>query len=117
MMYKKRMLLILILVVFHVLAVNALSISMIDEWGSDSSVGSSTSDSIAFVDDEVLPKLIDITNTEADMVCYDWDSNGRWDNCYWDNSTGGGCGGGGCNANSCNSSFSIPGVMSSTWKT
>src|SRR3989344_5029046 len=116
MMYKKRMLLILILVVFHVLAVNALSISMIDEWGSDSSVGSSTSDSIAFVDDEVLPKLIDITNKEADMVCYDWDSNGRWDNCYWDNSTGGGCGGGGCNANSCNSSFSIPGGMSSTWK-
>lgn len=55
----------------------------------------------------------DSISAQGDMVCYDWDNNGQYDNCYWDNV---GCGGGGCNANSCDS-FSIPLNMNDAWKT
>lgn len=80
-----------------------------DNWYFD---GSSTTDGKIFTDYEVLPETLGITDADADMTCYDWNNDGRFDNCYWDSN---GCGGGGCNANSCDW-FKVALDMPDGWK-
>lgn len=78
-----------------------------DEWSANE--GTST-DGWLWINDNINVYTDGMAST-ADMICYDWDNNGQFDNCYWDNN---GCGGS-CNADSCNY-FSIPGNMNDGWK-
>jgi hypothetical protein len=107
----RRISLLLVVLLFVVpLAYAAPSISMTDNWAAN---GGTTADEILFVGYKLYPQVTGITDFDADMLCYDWDDDGNYDNCYWDDN---GCGGGGCNADSCNY-FSEPAGMPSSWKT
>jgi hypothetical protein len=101
-----------VLVLFLVLlSENVFSTSVIradDQW--DTNEGTFT-DGKLWVNDDI-DVYTDGMSSSADMICYNWDADSQWDNCYWDSN---GCGSS-CNANSCDY-FSIPGNMNDNWKT
>ncbi|MFH1328933.1 MAG: hypothetical protein ABIH76_08880 [Candidatus Bathyarchaeota archaeon] len=82
---------------------------MLDDWETDEG---SDSDEVIFVDYEILPDVVGITDPDADFICYDWDDDSNYDNCYYDSN---GCGGGGCDEDSCDY-YSIPSNMNDSWK-
>src|SRR3989338_6352730 len=79
-----------------------------DNWPAH---GTSFTDEAIFTGYSIFPETLGITDLDADMICYDWDNNGNYDNCYWDSD---GCGGS-CNANSCDY-YSTPLNMPDSWK-
>ena len=79
-----------------------------DQW--DTNEGTFT-DGKLWVNDDI-DVYTDGMSSTADMICYNWDDDSQWDNCYWDNN---GCTGS-CNADSCDF-FSIPSNMNDNWKT
>ena len=83
-------------------------IYMTDDWDADE--GTNTDEAI-FVHYEILPETLGITDMDADFICYDWNDDGTYDNCYYDSD---GCGSS-CNTESCNY-YSIPNNMNDDWK-
>lgn len=83
-------------------------IYMTDDWNADEGT---TTDEAIFVDYEILPETLGITDMDADFICYDWNDDGTYDNCYYDSD---GCGSS-CNTESCNY-YSVPNNMNDNWK-
>lgn len=78
-----------------------------DQW--ETNEGTFTDGKLWVTDD--IDVYTDGMSSTADMICYNWDDDSQWDNCYWDIS---GCTGG-CNTDSCDF-FSIPANMNDNWK-
>lgn len=87
--------------------VSASIINIEDPWYVNDG---SNSDAVLWVGDDPVIWVNGIAST-GDMVCFDWDGDNDWNNCYWKNR---GCGGS-CNSSSC-SQFPIPGGMGSVHK-
>lgn len=111
-MKNKQISIVVLMFLVSVTMSYATSFYLTDNWFYHDST---PTDDIIFVTRTILPQIIDLTkDSSADMICYDWDNNNQYDNCYWD--TDDGCGGSGCNANSCDFD-DIPGLMPDSWKT
>lgn len=79
------------------------SIDTYETW--DSNEGTST-DNVIWMNDDIDFEVNDITDYDADFVCFDWDDDETYDNCYYDSN---GCGGS-CTTESCNY-YAIPNSM------
>lgn len=82
-------------------------INLTDDWTYS---GSSSTDDVIFTEYEIFAE-VPYMRLSADFVCYDWNEDGTYDNCYYDSD---GCGGS-CGTESCNS-YSIPNNMDDGWK-
>lgn len=106
---KQISIVILMFLISITISYAAPKVFFIDNWRS---LGSTDIDEAVFADGFVYPSIIDAADdSKVDMICYDWNDDGSWNNCYWDKY---GCGGS-CNANSCNS-FDVPNDMNDNLK-
>src|SRR3989338_2784711 len=83
------------------------TVRFVDTWDADQG---STNDGVIFTDYDLYVKTTGISSG-ADMLCYDWDNNGTFDNCYYDSN---GCGGS-CNNNTCDGVWDVPENMNDNW--
>lgn len=85
-------------------------IFMEDNWAMHTTTNT---DNVIFVHRSFFPEVRGVSDDKADMICYDWNDDGNYDNCYWDNNDG--CGSSGCSASSCDN-FPEPSSVSASKK-